>query len=227
MAEAAIQYRLCRPLFSKEDDSHIYIEGGRNLVVETRVPTYIPNDTQLCYGREGSLALLTGPNASGKSVYLRQIAQIAFLAHVGSFVPATAVKLSPCDRIMTRIQSRESVYNQQSSFALDCSQVARMVSLATKHTLCVIDEFGKGTDSKDGAAIVSAVIKTFLGRGEDCPKVIVSTHFSELRTVPLLEDHPNLRFLTMDLTIVNQSRGASLVYLYQYANDSLSSITTL
>lgn len=99
-----------------------HITGGRHPLQELTVPSFIANDTHL---RGGSVALVTGPNYSGKSVYIKQVALIVFLAHLGSDVPAISASIGITDRIMTRIQSFESVSTQMSSFFIDCSQVCR------------------------------------------------------------------------------------------------------
>ena len=134
------------------------------------VSQQVPNDCAL--GREGArddaamegeageageagpppperLLLLTGPNASGKTVYLRTMALITYLAHVGSFVPAAAARIGLTDAISTRMQSRESAAIKASAFMIDLRQMATMLGGATPRTLCLIDEFGKGTNAQD------------------------------------------------------------------------------
>jgi DNA mismatch repair protein MSH5 len=136
------------------------------------VPTYITNDAFLVGGKgdqhrersqtveqEGStsrissdidgpsMILLTGPNYSGKSVYQKQIAVAVYMAHVGSFVPADAAVIGLTDKILTRITTRETVSKTQSAFMIDVQQIALALNQATRRSLVVIDEFGKGTDS--------------------------------------------------------------------------------
>lgn len=110
------------------------------------VETFIPNDTNLAYQREGNIQLITGANYSGKSVYLKQVGIITFLAHLGCFVPAESALIGLTDRIFCRIQSRESISLNQSTFMIDCSQVSLMLKNCTERSLLIVDEFGKGTN---------------------------------------------------------------------------------
>jgi len=157
----------------------------------------------------GHVSLLTGPNNSGKTVYLRQVGLITYMAHLGSFVPAAAAKIGLTDRIMTRIQTHESVSVQKSTFTIDLLQMNQILKLATNRTLVLIDEFGKGTLSIDGAGLLCATMKHFMNSGNptsntanpsiavnplqrpaqqmmvprgmsNCPRVFVTTHFLEI-----------------------------------------------
>jgi len=141
----------------------------RHPLQELTVPSYIANDTFLVGGAgenhslppggvsqaecvvghvEGpSMLMMTGPNYSGKSVYLKQIALIVYMAHVGCFVPAERAVIGLTDKILTRIATRETVSKIQSAFMIDVQQVALAISLATCRSLVIIDEFGKGTES--------------------------------------------------------------------------------
>ena len=149
-----------------------------HILQELTVPSYVANDTTILGGsghraeiREGgntrgvslelpqrssspvlvtgpSMLILTGPNYSGKSVYLKQVAIIVFMAHIGCFVPAEAATLGVTDKILTRIATRETVSKVQSAFMIDLQQIALAMTLATHRSLIIIDEFGKGTDSR-------------------------------------------------------------------------------
>jgi DNA mismatch repair protein MSH5 len=123
------------------------------------------------------MLVLTGPNYSGKSVYLRQVALIVFMAHVGSFVPAESARIGLTDKILSRVTTRETVSRQQSAFMLDLQQISLALSLATRRSLLIIDEFGKGTESSDGAGLACAVMEHLLCMGSERPKVIGATHF--------------------------------------------------
>lgn len=163
LAQGAREYNLCRPHMTEENT--IQIQAGRHLLQERTVPTFIANDTLLVGGRgndantmqdlgvvsqypEGpSMMMLTGPNYSGKSVYLKQVALITFMAHIGSFVPAERATIGLTDKILTRIWTRESVSRAQSAFMIDLQQMSLALSLTTRRSLIIIDEFGKGTES--------------------------------------------------------------------------------
>ena len=138
----------------------------RHPLQELTVPSFVANDTNIAGYRpartglehedqdaldEGAHApnmiLVTGPNYSGKSVYLKQVALITFMAHVGSFVPAESASIGLTDKILTRISTRESVSRTQSAFMIDLQQMSVALNLATPRSLLVIDEFGKGTES--------------------------------------------------------------------------------
>lgn len=124
-----------------------------------------------------SMLILTGPNYSGKSVYLKQVALIVYMAHVGSFVPADAAKIGLTDKILSRVTTRETVSYFQSAFMIDLQQISLALSLATRRSLLIIDEFGKGTASSDGAGLACAVMEHLLNLGSERPKVIGATHF--------------------------------------------------
>lgn len=148
----------------------------RHLLQELTVPSYIANDTTLCGGSGAgtemhypkghedpvddsdgtltttwnfgpSMLILTGPNFSGKSVYLKQVALIVYMAHIGCFVPARRATVGLTDKILTRIATKETVSKAQSAFMIDLQQIAAAVGQATHRSLIVIDEFGKGTES--------------------------------------------------------------------------------
>lgn len=183
LAQGARQYRLCRPKITKENV--VNISGGRHILQEMTVGSFVANDTLLVGGvgngeldvpepqisseatqfsettsragrtqsveepTEGpSLLVMTGPNYSGKSVYLKQVALIVYMAHVGSFVPADSATIGFTDKILTRISTRESVSRMQSAFMIDLQQISFALNAATNRSLLILDEFGKGTDSK-------------------------------------------------------------------------------
>ncbi|CAO3656864.1 unnamed protein product [Mucor fragilis] len=124
-----------------------------------------------------SIQIVTGANFSGKSVYLKQVALITYMAHVGSFVPAERATIGITDKIFTRIQTSETVLKPQSAFGFDLQQINRALQNATSQSLIIIDEFGKGTDISDGSALFCSTLGYFLSKGDQCPKVIASTHF--------------------------------------------------
>jgi DNA mismatch repair protein MSH5 len=159
------------------------------------VSSFVPNDTELVGGPgesnsrhnassshdgandSASMLVLTGPNYSGKSVYLKQVALIVFMAHVGCFVPAESAEIGLTDKILSRVTTRESVSRSQSTFMIDLQQMSLGLSLATRRSLLIIDEFGKGTESSGGAGLACAVMEHLLSLGSERPKGLISTHF--------------------------------------------------
>ena len=165
-----------------------------------------------------SMVLMTGPNYSGKSVYLKQVAVIVFMAHIGSFVPAEAAKIGITDKILTRISTRESVSRIQSAFMIDLQQISVALSLATRRSLVIIDEFGKGTESNDGAGLAAGVFEHLLQRGDHCPKVLAATHFHEIFESGFLQTRPSLSFAHMEVRIDSNASTIDdqITYLYNY-----------
>eukprot|EP00904_Undaria_pinnatifida_P009103 jgi/Undpi1/5322/HiC_scaffold_2.g00603.m1 len=142
---------------------------------ELTVDRFIPNDTYIADG--GRVALITGANCSGKSVYLKQVGVAVFLAHVGSFVPAERAIIGLTDRIFTRISTVETSALPQSSFTIDVNQVAQMVRSSTPRSLLLIDEFGKGTAPADGIGLVAALLRHLSRMGRKC---LFTLHFHEI-----------------------------------------------
>lgn len=123
------------------------------------------------------MLILTGPNYSGKSVYLTQVALIVYMAHIGSFIPAQSATIGITDKILSRVSTRETVSRSQSTFMIDLQQMSLALNLATRRSLLIIDEFGKGTESSDGAGLAAAIFKYLLNRGAESMKVLAATHF--------------------------------------------------
>jgi DNA mismatch repair protein MSH5 len=232
-------YNLSRPSISEQNV--LKIKGGRHLLQELTVSAFIANDTFIVGGNgtersesaarhspqseaanpqlEGpSMILMTGPNYSGKSVYLKQVAMITYMAHIGCFVPAEAATIGLTDKILTRIATRESVSRIQSAFMIDLQQTALALTMATHRSLVIIDEFGKGTETYDGAGLAAGVFEHFLQRGHDCPKVIGATHFHEIFENGFLQPRPRLGFAHMEVNV--DARATSIedqiTYLYKY-----------
>ncbi|RQG90522.1 DNA mismatch repair protein MutS [Natrarchaeobius chitinivorans] len=170
LASAAAQYDYCRPEIVDEsaggeagevsdDDSRggleIDIEGGRHPVVERTQESFVPNDARLEDDRR--LAIITGPNMSGKSTYMRQVAQIVLLAQVGSFVPARAARITPVDRIFTRVGASDDIAGGRSTFMVEMDELATILREADERSLVLLDEVGRGTSTADGLAIARAI----------------------------------------------------------------------
>ncbi|PSN73019.1 hypothetical protein BS50DRAFT_653326 [Corynespora cassiicola Philippines] len=169
------------------------------------------------YGGPSTL-ILTGPNYSGKSIYLKQVALIVFLAHVGSFVPADSAKIGLTDKILSRVTTRESVSRSQSAFMIDLQQISLALDLATRRSLLIVDEFGKGTGSSDGAGLVCAVFEHLLGLGPERPKVVGATHFHEIFELGFLRPRPSLTFGHMEVRIDpgTPQIDDQITYLYNF-----------
>ncbi|EME87606.1 uncharacterized protein MYCFIDRAFT_201191 [Pseudocercospora fijiensis CIRAD86] len=236
LTQGAKLYNLVRPQMI--DDNIIKIKEGRHILQELTVPTFVPNDTCLVGGngdeQESSphrsrdprtqplqgpnMIILTGPNYSGKSIYLKQVAIIVFMAHIGSFVPASSAKIGLTDKILTRIATRESVSRIQSAFMIDLQQASIALNLATRRSLVIIDEFGKGTDSNDGAGLAAGVFEHLLQRSPNCPKVLGATHFHEIFESGFLSPRPGLglAFAHMEIQLDSSEnrRGKQITFLY-------------
>jgi DNA mismatch repair protein MSH5 len=169
----ASEQNLVRP--EMVDESVIMVKNGRHLLQEMTVDSFVPNDTFI--STDKNVALITGPNTSGKSVYLKQVGLLVYLAHIGSFVPCDKAIIGLTDRILTRINSVETVSSPQSSFSLDLHQTSRILSSHTSRSLCLLDEFGKGTAPVDGIALLAATVKHFINyKG----RAMFVLHFTEI-----------------------------------------------
>ncbi|MBO4472558.1 MAG: DNA mismatch repair protein MutS, partial [Clostridia bacterium] len=179
LATVAKENDYVRPTIGKSV-KRIYVENGRHPVVEKIVGTrnYIPNGVDL--DDSSSTMIITGPNMSGKSTYMRQIALITLLAHIGSFVPATKAEIALTDRIFTRIGASDDLSSGQSTFMVEMSEVANILNNATKDSLLILDEIGRGTSTYDGLSIAWAVLE-FIADQETCgAKALFATHYHEL-----------------------------------------------
>jgi DNA mismatch repair protein MutS len=178
LAEVAARQGYARP--AVDESSGIEIAEGRHPVVEQSMPEgarFVPNDTGLD-GESGQFLIITGPNMSGKSVYIRQVALIALMAQIGSFVPATAARVGLVDRIFVRAGASDDIARGRSTFLVEMSETAYILRHATERSLVVLDEVGRGTSTYDGMGLAWAV-------GEDLhdrigARTLFATHFYEL-----------------------------------------------
>lgn len=162
-------------------DGIIDIKNGRHPVVELMQSdeVFVPNDTYLDL-TDNRMVIITGPNMSGKSTYMRQTALITLMAQIGSFVPADYAKISVVDQIFTRIGASDDLTSGQSTFMVEMSEVADIVKHATKQSLVILDEVGRGTSTYDGISIARAVCEYICNsRGLGC-KTLFATHYHEL-----------------------------------------------
>ena len=173
-AERAATLNFCAPQFS--DDAQISIIKGRHPVVEAQVDTFTPNDTTLNDTRR--TLLITGPNMGGKSTYMRQVALIALLAHVGCFVPAQEAVLGEIDQIFTRIGASDDLASGRSTFMVEMTEAANILHNATDKSLVLVDEIGRGTSTFDGLALAYAIARHLLERNRSY--TLFATHYFEL-----------------------------------------------
>ncbi|XP_032503593.1 mutS protein homolog 5 isoform X3 [Phocoena sinus] len=197
LASAARDYGYSRPRYSPQLLG-VRIQNGRHPLIELCARTFVPNSAE-CGGYKGRVKVITGPNSSGKSVYLKQVGLITFMALVGSFVPAEEAEIGAVDAIFTRIHSCESISLGLSTFMIDLNQqVAKAVNNATERSLVLIDEFGKGTNTVDGLALLAAVIRHWLALGPTCPHIFVATNFLSLIQLQLLPQGPLVQYLVCE-----------------------------
>ncbi|CAH0047883.1 unnamed protein product [Clonostachys solani] len=223
LAAGAEKYRWIKPRMTTANT--LEIRGGRHPLQELVVTTFVPNDCRLSYeevddpgATESTSALLvTGPNHSGKSVFLKQTAIIVYLAHIGSFIPAESAIIGLTDKILTRISTRESATRNESAFAIDLKQVVQATRNATERSLVLVDEFGKGTNSDDGAGLLAAVLSHFLSLGRKSPKLLVATHFHELFECGYLKELRGLGYAHMDVRThpVETGEDGQITYLFK------------
>lgn len=182
LAEGAVRYEFSRPRITA--GSLLKVEEGRHPAVERFLPagTFVPNDLELG-GEDSSVIILTGPNMSGKSVYLRQAAVVVIMAQMGAFVPARAAEVGVVDRIMTRIGAQDRMSRGESTFMVEMRETSAIMRLATPRSLILLDEVGRGTSTFDGISIAWAVVE-HLYRAEGGPKVLFATHYFELTELP-------------------------------------------
>ncbi|KAM8779407.1 mutS protein homolog 5 [Rhynchonycteris naso] len=209
LASAARDYGYSRPHYSPQLLG-VRIQNGRHPLMELCAQTFVPNSVE-CSGDKGRVKVITGPNSSGKSIYLKQVGLITFMALVGSFVPAEEAEIGTVDAIFTRIHSCESISLGLSTFMIDLNQVAKAVNNATKQSLVLMDEFGKGTNTVDGLALLAAVLRHWLALGPACPHVFVATNFLSLVQLQLLPQGPLVQHLTMETC----DDGNDVVFLYR------------
>ncbi|PWT76687.1 MAG: DNA mismatch repair protein MutS, partial [Proteobacteria bacterium] len=173
-AERAVTLQLVRPRFDPDDT--IEIEGGRHPVVEQQVETFVANDVRLLTGRR--LLVVTGPNMGGKSTYMRQIALIVLLAHCGCFVPARAARIGTVDAIFTRIGAADDLAGGRSTFMVEMTETANILHNATRHSLVLMDEVGRGTSTFDGLALAWAIARHLVEKTQ--AYTLFATHYFEL-----------------------------------------------
>lgn len=206
LAETAFLHHYTRP--DVDLSGEIQIRDGRHPVVETicKDAVFVPNDTTLD-AKDNRLAIITGPNMAGKSTYMRQVALIVILAHIGSFVPAASAKIGLVDQIFTRIGASDELAAGKSTFMVEMSETAAILQAATKNSLLIFDEIGRGTSTFDGMAIARAVLEYVANPRYLGAKTLFSTHYHELTT--LEQEVPGVR----NYQITAKKRGDEILFL--------------
>ncbi|MBI4497926.1 MAG: DNA mismatch repair protein MutS, partial [Chloroflexi bacterium] len=179
LAEVAVRNGYVRPALNEGDA--LRIVGGRHPVVELALEpgAFVPNDVSLSGGEE-QILVLTGPNMSGKSTYLRQVALIVLMAQIGSFVPADHATIGLVDRIFTRVGAQDDLATGQSTFMVEMVETANILHHATPRSLIILDEIGRGTSTYDGMAIARAVVEYLHNHPRLGAKTLFATHYHEL-----------------------------------------------
>lgn len=178
LAEIAVRYRYVRPELNDGDD--VRIVAGRHPVVELalRDEPFVPND--VVFSSNESIHVITGPNMSGKSTFLRQVALIVLMAQIGSFVPAESASIGIVDRIFTRIGAQDEIAAGQSTFMVEMVETANILTHSTRRSLIILDEIGRGTSTYDGIAIARAIVEHIHNHPQLGAKTLFATHYHEL-----------------------------------------------
>ncbi|MFO7695770.1 MAG: DNA mismatch repair protein MutS [Anaerolineae bacterium] len=178
LAQAAADHDYVRPELG--DDRRIVLKAARHPVVERTLTagSFVPNDVLL--DDEQAIHLITGPNMSGKSTYLRMVALITLMAQIGSFVPAESAYIGLVDRIFSRVGAQDEIASGQSTFMVEMVELANILNHATDRSLLILDEIGRGTSTYDGISIAWAVVEYLHNQPGLCPRTLFATHYHEL-----------------------------------------------
>jgi DNA mismatch repair protein MutS len=184
----------------------ISITAGRHIVVEQALETpFIANDITM--DRNRRMLIVTGPNMGGKSTYMRQVALLVILAHIGSHIPASSATIGPIDRIFTRIGASDDLAGGRSTFMVEMTETANILHNATEQSLVLMDEIGRGTSTYDGLALAWACAEK-LGEPSG-PFTLFATHYFELTRLP--DEHPGLANVHFDAA----EHGQGIVFLHK------------
>ncbi len=205
LAEKAATQSWVRP--EVVEGQALEIRDGRHPVVEQFTPRFVPNDSVLEEGER--VRVITGPNMSGKSTYLRQVALIVLMAQIGSFVPAESAKIGVADRIFSRIGAQDEIHAGQSTFMVEMLETANLLHNATDRSLLILDEIGRGTSTYDGLSIAWAVVEFIHSHPRLRSRAFVATHYNEL--TKLADSLPGVRNYNV---AVSEERG-KVVFLHK------------
>jgi DNA mismatch repair protein MutS len=211
LAELAAVRNYCRPEMC--DEPVLQIEEGRHPVLDQTLPpgTFVPNDVH--FGPEhGRLWLITGPNLSGKSTFIRQVALLTLMAQVGSFVPARRARVGIVDRIFTRVGASDDLSRGHSTFMVEMAEAANILNNATGRSLVILDEIGRGTSTYDGVSLAWAITE-YLHDQVGC-RALFATHYHELAR--LARSLPGLR----NYNVLVHEGADDIVFLHKIAPGS-------
>ncbi len=204
-ASVAYEYNYTRPQIN--DNGKIYIKDGRHPVIEKITKgSFVPNDV-LLDRKENNLLLITGPNMAGKSTYMRQTGLIVIMAHIGCFVPASIARVCLVDRVFTRVGASDDLASGQSTFMVEMNELASILQNATRDSLIILDEIGRGTSTIDGLSIAWASVEYLLQNIG--AKTLFATHYHEL--VELENRHPQIK----NYSIAVKEFGREIVFLHK------------
>jgi DNA mismatch repair protein MutS len=208
LAEVAVREAYVRPKLTEDDI--LIIRDGRHPVVERLLDSgirYVPNDTD--FDGQSRVHLITGPNMSGKSTYIRQVAIITLMAQIGSFVPADEATIGLVDRIFARIGAQDEIHAGQSTFMVEMVETARLLSGSTRRSLLILDEVGRGTSTYDGLAIARAVVEYIHNNPRLNCRTLFATHYHELTELP------NILPRTRNFNVAVSEDGDEIVFLHK------------
>lgn len=206
LATVAAKNNYIKPIVSY--DKNIFVKESRHPVVEALLDgaPFVPNNVILD-NEDHTVAVITGPNMAGKSTYMRQIALIVLLAQIGSFVPASQAQIGIVDSIFTRIGASDDLTSGQSTFMVEMNEVAHIINSATKDSLLIFDEIGRGTSTFDGMSIARAVLEYVADRSTLGAKTLFATHYHELTSMS--ESYPNIK----NYNIAVKKNGDDIIFL--------------
>ena len=208
LAESAVRYGYVRPVL--DESERLVLHDARHPVVERFLPSgaFVPNDADLSTD-EKQLVILTGPNMAGKSTYLRQVAVAVLMAQIGSFVPAAEAHVGLVDRIFTRVGLQDDLASGQSTFMVEMVETAAILHHATRRSLVILDEIGRGTSTFDGLSIAQAVAEHIHDASRLGCRTLFATHYHELTA--LADRLPRVR----NLSVAVSDRDGEVVFLHR------------
>jgi DNA mismatch repair protein MutS len=217
LAEVAATRGYSRPTINNE--GILDIQAGRHPVLEAIQPdpsqAFVPNDASLSR-QSRQIALITGPNMAGKSTYIRQVALITLMAHMGSFVPADGASVCLVDRIFTRVGAMDHLAKGQSTFLVEMSETANILNNCSDESLVILDEIGRGTSTYDGLSIAWAVMERLHNTPQRRPISLFATHYHELTS---LDEHLP-RVFNLNVAVHEEPQRRGIVFLYKIMNGS-------